>query len=67
MPTQDAQRDIILACWSLPLQLATRGFEFWLAVFSSHRLSADERDDQAHRQLIVPEPLKRDDDRDLFA
>ena len=57
----------LAAVWTLPLQMAGQWFECWLYLFSGHHLTPEERDDKAHGQLIVPEPLKAVVDHDLFA
>lgn len=53
--------------WLLPLQF----WSSWLSAPSgippSHRLTPKEMEDKEHAQLVVPEPLKSSDDRELFA
>ena len=63
----DPRPDPFASLWATPFALAAGVFAFWSGVFSSHRLTAAERDDLAHGQLVVPEPLQGKDDRDLFA
>lgn len=53
--------------WLLPLQF----WSSWLSKLASkppsHRLTPKEVEDKEHAQLVVPEPLKTGDDRELFA
>ena len=66
MPTP-IPRDPLFDFWSLPLEMAAGAVHLWLGLFSSHPLTRDQRDDKAHGQLVIPDPLRGRDDHDLFA
>jgi hypothetical protein len=67
MPSNKAAANQLFALWEVPLRMSAQWCELWFAMLPSHRLTGEERDDKAHAQLIVPEPLKAVEDRDLFA
>ena len=62
-----APGDQLFALWETPLRLSAHWCELWFAMLPSHRLTGEEKEDKAHAQLVVPEPLKQVEDRDLFA
>jgi hypothetical protein len=59
--------DPLLALWQMPMRISAQYCELWFSMLPSHHLSGEEREDKAHAQLVVPEPLKTIEDRDLFA
>ena len=59
--------DPISAFWALPFAMAASTFEVCLALLPAHHLSAEERDDKTHGQLVGPEPLRHSRDHNLFA
>ena len=67
MRPPQTDRDPLTLFWGLPLEMAAGALQFWCGVFASSHLSADQREDRAHNQLVVPDALKGKDDHDLFA
>jgi hypothetical protein len=59
--------DPLFAMWEMPLMLSRHWLDSWMNLVTCHHLSAEERDDKRHGQLVVPEPLKDIEDHDLFA
>ena len=53
--------------WLLPLEFWSNWWSTCLSIHSSHHLTREELEDKKHAQLVVPEPLKSSDDRELFA
>ena len=53
--------------WLLPLKFWSSWLSTASTISPSHHLTPNELEDKEHAQLVVPEPLKSSDDRDLFA
>ena len=62
LPTQQ-----LVELWQMPLHLWFSWWEMCFSIPPAHRLTPKEAEDKRHAQLVVPEPLKSSDDRELFA
>ncbi len=66
-PGQVAPAEQFLELWQLPLRLWSNWCFICLGMSPSHPLPRNEAEDRQHAQLVVPEPIKASDDRELFA
>ncbi len=64
---QLASAEQFLELWQLPLRLWSNWFFICFGMSPPHPLPPKAAEDRQHAQLVVPEPIKASDDRELFA
>lgn len=66
-PDRLASAEQFLELWQLPLRLWSNWCFICFGMSPPHPLRPKEAEDRQHAQLVVPEPIKASDDRELFA
>ncbi len=66
-PDRLASAEQFLELWQMPLRLWSNWCFICLGMSPPHPLRRKEEEDRQHAQLVVPEPIKASDDRELFA
>ncbi len=66
-PDRLASAEQFLEFWQMPLRLWSNWCFLCFGMSAAHPLRRKEEEDRQHAQLVVPEPIKASDDRELFA